>query len=65
MPEEVREALVLRREVEVGWEDHPVHGLRAVAYGRTYAGRPLVAALFPVNVLDGTWDLMTARSPKA
>jgi hypothetical protein len=58
---EVREAFVLRRDVEARWEDHPVHGRRAVVLGLTYRGRRVFAALFPVDPGDGVWNLMTAR----
>jgi hypothetical protein len=63
-PEEVREALVLRRDVEARWEKHPVHGERVVALGRTYAHRLILAALYPIDENDGVWSLMTARSPE-
>ncbi len=62
---EVREALVLRPDVVAGWEDHPKHGRRVVAFGRTHAGRPILASLFPVDPPDGVWNLMTARSPQS
>lgn len=64
MPYEVREALVLRDDVYARWEDHREHGLRVVALGRTYVGRPILAALHLVSTRDGTWNLATARSPK-
>jgi hypothetical protein len=63
-PEEVREALVLRPDVDRRWENHPEHGRRLLAEGTTYEGRPVLAALLPVDVDDGIWMLKTARSPK-
>ncbi len=35
---EVREALVLRRDIKAGWENHPQHGRRLIALGHTYGG---------------------------
>lgn len=63
-PAEVREALILRNDVDKRWEDHPAHGQRLVALGTTYDGRPILAALLPVDVQEGIWILKTARSPK-
>jgi hypothetical protein len=60
-PEEVREALILRREAQARWEDHPVHGRRVVAVGWTYAQRMIIASLYPIDQHDGVWSLMTAR----
>jgi hypothetical protein len=63
-PEEVREALCLRQDAETYWEDHPAHGLRVIGLGTTYVGRPILAVLLPIDELDGTWVLKTARSPR-
>jgi len=66
--QEVREALILRRDVRAGWEDHPDYGVRLIAFGRTYQGRPILAVLLPLNWNDpgeGSWILKTARSPRA
>jgi hypothetical protein len=63
-PHEVRQALVLRSDARAWWEDHPVHGRRVVALGSTGEGRPILAALYPIDPRDGVWMLMTARSPR-
>ena len=63
-PHEVREAFVLRPEVRAAWENNQAHGRRVIAFGKTYQGRPIIAALYPIDVRDGIWMLMTARSPK-
>ncbi|GAA2701870.1 hypothetical protein Apa02nite_100410 [Actinoplanes palleronii] len=63
--DEVREALVLRKDVEAAWDDHPQHGRRVVALGQTAAGRPILAVLQEVDPSDGVWNLRTARSPRS
>lgn len=65
-PEEVRETFILREDIQAGWEDHHVHGRRVVAFGHTGDGRPILAALYPVDPpSEGIWNLGTARSPRA
>lgn len=60
--DEVREALQAPAAAHAAWEDHPVHGLRVIANGVTASGRPILAALEPVDVNDGTWAVKTARA---
>jgi hypothetical protein len=60
---EVREAVLYARDAVAEWQEHPRHGLRLVARGTTYAGRPVIAYMTPVNVNDpneGAFDLKTA-----
>jgi hypothetical protein len=54
--DEVREAFVLRSDVEMyGRDDGSVLGT-----GKTYGGRELFAVLHPLSALDGTWALKSA-----
>ena len=62
--DEVREALILRRDVRAAWEHDPQRGSRVLALGHTYQRRLIFAALYPVDPQDGVWNLGTARSPR-
>lgn len=59
----VQQAVVYGRDIQTGWEDHPEHGRRVVARGKTRAGTEFVAYLSPANENDpeeGTFFLRTA-----
>lgn len=61
--EEVRQALVYRRDVEARWVDDDVHGERLEVRARTYSGIEFIAYLLPANEGDpgeGTFILKTA-----
>jgi len=48
----VREVVLYARNAETRWDDDQEHGLRLIVQGRTYAGRPLIAYLMPMNEDD-------------
>ncbi|MGL5826276.1 MAG: hypothetical protein ACRCYU_15905 [Nocardioides sp.] len=60
----VREALQWPAKAEIAPEDHPEHGLRWVAVGKTADGRELIAQLLPEPSHEGgradTWRLKSA-----
>jgi hypothetical protein len=60
-PWEVREAVALGAADSATWEDHPNHGERLIAVGRTADGCTLIAYLKPIDRLDGRWVCLTAR----
>jgi uncharacterized DUF497 family protein len=60
--EEVKEAFLLRGDVDARWENHAVHGLRIVALGTTASKRMLIAAFYPIDSKEGIWALATARA---
>jgi hypothetical protein len=60
---EVREAVLYARDAAAEWQDHPQYGRRLVVRGTTYAGRPVIAYMTPLNQHDpdeGTFGLKTA-----
>lgn len=62
---DVIEALQWPSRALAAEEDHPQHGWRVVAYGRTATGRELMAVLLPAREWEGiaadTWIVKTAR----
>jgi hypothetical protein len=59
--EEVVEAIQWPAATRAAWEDHPLHGRRLIASGRTASDRRILAVLQPVDAADGTWRLRSAR----
>jgi hypothetical protein len=57
--EEVREAVVLRTDVDISWNYHNDRGWRLYVIGRTHAGRCLWVVLYRLDD-DGVWSLGTA-----
>lgn len=59
--DEIVSALQWPARTLAAWQDHPVHGRRLVVSGTTWSGRAILAALLPVDELDGTWRLRHVR----
>lgn len=59
--DEVREAIVARRDVHAYWENHSVHGYRIIVSSKLTNGTRLLVWLFPISGDIDTYGLVTAR----
>ena len=58
--DEVNEAVVLCSVIRSGWDHHPDRGWRLLVKGTTHTGRTLNVVLYPLDELEGIWNLGTA-----
>ncbi|MEV4096993.1 hypothetical protein [Streptosporangium saharense] len=58
--DEVRAALVFRKDVQFKEDDHEAYGLRILAHATTRQGRQFLAVLYVVNTDEGVYRLGTA-----